>query len=89
MKNKTVENIGCVSLIISTAVALVLSPIITFGLAYIGGLILKLFVGNLIANGFNILFNTTRFTSAYIPVICGTLATIGKYFKASQTNNNK
>lgn len=29
-----------------------------------------------------------RFTPGFIPLACATLATIGKYFKSSQTNNN-
>lgn len=32
---------------------------------------------------------TTRFTPDIIPLACATLATIGRYFKSSQTNNNK
>lgn len=89
MKNNTLENIGVASLITGTVGLLVLSPVITFGFAYLGGLILKFFVGNSVVRGLNILFNTTRFKVEYIPVICGTLATIGKYFKSTQTNNNK
>ena len=48
--------------------------------AYIGGCILKFFVGDALVNGLNIIFNTTRFTKPMIPVIC---ATIGKYFKTT------
>ena len=31
----------------------------------------------------NIIFNTTRFTKPMIPVVCATIATIGKYFKTT------
>jgi hypothetical protein len=51
--------------------------------AYIGGCILKFFVGDALVNGLNIIFNTTRFTKPMIPVICATIATIGKYFKTT------
>ena len=68
---------------------LVFSPVITFGFAYLGGLILKWIVGNAVTNGLNIVFDTTRFTSDLIPITCASLATIGKYFKSTQTNNNK
>lgn len=89
IKNKTLENIGVVSLIGSAIGLLVISPITTFGFAYLGGLILNFFVGDSLVKGLNILFNTTRFTTEYIPIICGTLAIIGKYFKSTQTNNEK
>lgn len=68
---------------------LVFSPVITFGFAWMGGWILKVCVGSAIADGMNLMFNTTRFTPDFIPLACATLATIGKYFKSSQTNNNK
>lgn len=56
---------------------------ISFMFAYIGGCILKFFVGDALVNGLNIIFNTTRFTKPMIPVICATIATIGKYFKTT------
>lgn len=46
-------------------------------------------VGTTIADGMNLMFNTTRFTPDFIPLACATLATIGKYFKSTQTNNNE
>ena len=64
-------------------------PVLTFGFAYLGGLILQWIVGDAIANGFNIMFDTTRFNPNLIPIACATLATIGKYFKSTQSNSNK
>lgn len=46
-------------------------------------------VGTTIADSMNLMFNTTRFTPDFIPLACATLATIGKYFKSTQTNNNE
>jgi len=40
-------------------------------------------LGDALVNGLNIIFNTTRFTKPMIPVICATIATIGKYFKTT------
>lgn len=75
---------------IAGAIAVVIfSPVLTFGFAYFGGWILKVCVGGMITDGMNLMFNTTRFTPEFIPLACATLATIGKYFKSSQTNNNK
>ena len=78
-----------IAALVGVVVLLVFSPVLTFGCAWIGGWILKVCVGQAIANGMNLLFNTTRFTPDFIPLACATLATIGKYFKSSQTNNNR
>jgi len=68
---------------------LVFSPVLVFGFAYLGGMILQWIVGDMITHGLNIVFNTTRFTNDLIPLVCATLATVGKYFKSTNTNNNK
>lgn len=82
------EKFGIGSVIVGFIGLLVFSPVITFGFAYLGGLILKWIVGNAITDGFNTVFNTVRFSPDLIPIVCATFATIGKYFKAVQTNNN-
>ena len=88
MKDK-LKYLGYFTAVVGMIGALVFSPVITFGFAWFGGWILNLCVGNAITNGMNLMFNTTRFTPDFIPLACATLATIGKYFKSSQTNNNK
>lgn len=88
MRDK-IESLGWVTVIVGMVGLLVFSPVITFGFAWIGGWILKLFVGDAIASGMNLMFNTTRFTPDFIPLACATLATIGKYFKSSQTNKTE
>lgn len=45
-------------------------------------------VGVAVINGLNTLFGTTRFTPDIIPVVCGTLAVIGSFFKTT-VNNSK
>ena len=77
------------AVLVVAAVIAILSPVITFGCGWIGGVILKYFVGNEIAAGMNLMFNTERFVPDFIPLACATLATIGKYFKSSQTNNER
>ena len=89
MKNKTLESIGSISVIAGFIGLLVFSPVLTFGFAYLGGMILNWIVGERLTDGLNIIFDTTRFTRDLIPLTCATLATIGKYFKSSQTNNSK
>ena len=87
-KNNGLETVGIVA-IVGGFIVLVISPVLTFGFAYLGGMILNLFVGDAVTHGLNVVFNTTRFTTDLIPLTCATLATIGKYFKSSNTNNNK
>lgn len=83
------KGLGWMTALVGIIGLLVFSPVITFGFAWMGGWILKVCVGSAIADGMNLMFNTTRFTPDFIPLACATLATIGKYFKSSQTNNNK
>ena len=92
MKNSKLEKVGIVSIVTGFIVTfiglLVFNPIITFGFAYLGGMILDWIVGEKLVDGLNLIFDTTRFTRDLIPLTCATLATIGRYFKSSQTNNN-
>lgn len=83
------ETLGWVTAFVGMIGLLVFSPVLIFGFAWIGGWILKVCVGTTIADGMNLMFNTTRFTPDFIPLACATLATIGKYFKSTQTNNNE
>lgn len=77
---------GCL-LVILTAIIFLLSPIFTYYLGWLGGWILSQIVGTAITNGFNILFDTTRFTPELIPITCGALAVVGNYFKTSVTKS--
>ena len=87
--NKTLENIGMVTVIAGLIVTFIIMPAITFGCAYIGGMILNFFVGEGLIKGLNLMFNTTRFTREMIPLTCATLATIGRYFKSSTNVERK
>ena len=91
MKNSSLETVGIISVIAGFTALLVFSPVLTFLCAYVGGMLLDWIVGAKLVDGLNLMFNTTRFTRDLIPLTCATLATIGKYFKANQsnTNNNK
>ena len=92
MKSSNLEKVGIVSIVSGVVVTfiglLVFAPVITFGFAYLGGMILDWIVGEKLVNGLNLMFDTTRFTRDLIPLTCATLATIGRYFKSSQTNTN-
>lgn len=75
----TFENILVV--FITGIVVAIFSPVLVFAFSYFSGWILKVCIGNLVANSLNILFNTTRFTPEVIPMVCGALGTIGSFFK--------
>ena len=89
MKTNTLENVGIGAVVVGLVSLLVFSPVITFLFAYLGGMLLDWIVGAKLVEGLNLMFDTTRFTRDLIPLTCATLATIGRYFKSSQTNNNK
>ena len=89
MKTNTLENVGIGTIIAGLIGILVFSPVLTFLFAYLGGMLLDWIVGAKLVEGLNLMFDTTRFTRDLIPLTCATLATIGRYFKSSQTNNNK
>ena len=89
MKNSNLETLGIVSVIAGFIALLVFSPVLTFLCAYVGGMLLDWIVGAKLVDGLNLMFDTTRFTRDLIPLTCATLATIGRYFKASQSNTNK
>ena len=83
------DNIGTVvGAIIGVIILCIIEPIIIFGAGWFGGWILMKIVGGAVINGLNTLFGTTRFTPDIIPVVCGTLAVIGSYFKTT-VNNSK
>lgn len=88
MKNSEIIEVAG---IVGAIALLVFSPVLTFIFAYIGGMLLDWVVGAKLVDGLNLMFDTTRFTRDLIPLACATLATIGRYFKASKsnTNNNK
>ena len=72
-------SIGCLTAILMV----LLLPLLSFGGGYLTGLVLKWIIGDAVANGMNLLLNTTRFTPEMLPVVCGALGTIGSFFKSS------
>lgn len=88
IKNDWKDNIGCFTAILLLVVVLIIEPVIIFGAGWFGGWILMKIVGAAVASGMNLLFDTSRFTPDIIPIVCGSLAVIGSYFKSHQTNNN-
>ena len=71
--------------IVSIAALVIILPFISFWLAYFGGWLCSLVIGDALANGLNTLFNTTHFTKDIIPLCAATFGWIGGYFKTRST----
>ena len=80
---------GCIGYIIILAIVVFASPIISFFCGYLTGSILEWVVGGMVVNGLNLLFNTTRFSTDMLPILCGALAVIGSFFKGSFSYKEK
>jgi hypothetical protein len=74
--------------VVSIAALVIILPFISFWLAYFGGWICTILIGDTLANGLNSLFNTTHFTKDMIPLCAATLGWIGGYFKCRTTKIN-
>lgn len=77
--------IGAIS---TVAGCVIIIPFISFWLAYFGGWICSLVIGDVLTEGLNTLFNITYFTKDIIPICAGTLGWVGGYFKSTNTNIN-
>ena len=76
--------IGAIAII---ALTLIVMPFVSFWLAYFGGWITSLVIGDTLANALNTLFNTTHFTKDIIPMCAGALGWVGGYFQGSKNIN--
>ena len=81
-----IDRLGCVGLIfifLLSIVVIIFSPVIAFGIAYFIGWIMSLCIGDVVANGLNMIFATDRFTPEVIPLFYGTMGLIGSFFRKS------
>lgn len=62
--------------VIAFAVAL-LTPSLGFALGYFSGLVLNLFVGEMITNGINSIVGEGTINASQIPLICACISSIG------------
>ena len=87
--NNTLEGIGAFTVIILAIFTLVISPALSFMFAYIGGCILKFFVGDALVNGLNIIFNTTRFTLLFVQQLQQLVNILKQQSICQSINNNR
>ena len=81
--------VGCIGMIILIIVLALVLPILSFFCGYVAGAILEWAVGDMLINGLNLVFNTTRFSPDMLPIVCGALAIIGSFFKSSLSTSKK
>ena len=82
------ETAGCLAYVLALIVVIIICPVLHYFFGWITGHILKFFIGNIVINGMNYLFNTTRFTTDMLPTICGTLGVIGSFFKSAKMSTD-
>ena len=76
---------GCLASVLVLIVSIIICPVLYYFFGWVTGHILKFFIGDIVINGMNYLFNTTRFTTDMLPTMCGTLGVIGSFFKSSMS----
>lgn len=67
---------------------LLVGPFISFWLAYFGGWLAKITIGDTLCQALNTLFPTRTFVKDLIPWYAGALGWIGGFFKAATYNRN-
>lgn len=80
---------GLLITLVVACLALIVEPFISFWLAYFGGWITSLVVGDVLAEALNTLFNVSWFTKDILPICAGALGWIGSFFKASRVSVKK
>lgn len=83
------ETVGCLTSVLALIVAIIICPLLYYFFGWVTGHILKFFIGNIVVDGMNYLFNATRFTTDMLPTICGTLGVIGSFFRSSMSSSKK
>lgn len=74
---------GLIFISLLSIAVIIFTPVIAFGIAYFIGWIMSLCIGDVVANGLNMIFATDRFTPEVIPFFYGTMGLIGSFFRRS------
>ena len=80
---------SCIVQVIFSAICWIVGPTIGFLGGYVLGVALQFTVGEVLSEGLNYLFGTTRFYPEVIPAVCGALAVVSLFFKHSLTISKK
>lgn len=74
---------GLIFISVLSIAVIIFTPVIAFGISYFIGWIMSLCIGDVVANGLNMIFATDRFTPEVIPLFYGTMGLIGSFFRRS------
>ena len=83
---RLIDRLGCagsIFIFILSIAVIISSPVMAFGISYFIGWIMSLCIGDVVANGLNMIFATDRFTPEVIPLFYGTMGLIGSFFRKS------
>lgn len=81
------ESIECLGTIIIFIAIIVCMPLISFGMGFIIGLLIKWIFGEVFVSGLSLL--GINILVSDIPLICGVLNVIGSFFRSSTRTVNK
>ena len=77
-----------IALLIILPIALLLTPLLTFGIGYIHGWITMKLIGNSVIKAINAIFNTD-FTPSILPRLGGFLGWVGGFFTSTKIGGKK
>lgn len=80
MYNESIERILAVLITVLVTAVTLIAGCVNYLFSYIGGIVIKLIVGDQIINCLNAAFGISRLTPEMIPVFCGIIAYIGATF---------
>lgn len=83
------EDSGCFAWLVVIVLILIFGPVFYYFCGWLTGLLLQMWIGDIVIDGMNYLFDTNRFTVDMLPTICGTLGVIGSFFKSSSSSSSK
>jgi len=92
MKKSKFNTAFGVGVLLFAIFALIFNGTVFFLCGYLGGLLLKCFIGQLVADGLNMMLgNITQFnfTPDHVPLFCAIMTTIGGFFKTNFYNNKE
>jgi hypothetical protein len=82
------DGVTIIGTVVAVIALVILLPIIYLFSGWFVGWVIEAMTGSYVTSGLNLLFGTDRFAEGDLPKITATLAVVGSFFKAQQTNKN-
>lgn len=71
-----------IGILVGVIIFIIILPFLCFWLGYFDGWLAKILIGNVLTNGLNTMFHVDYFNKDMLPLMGGTLAWIGSFFKS-------